>query len=65
MPEYDLWRRHEYEYEPDRIPIDVINGGPGLRNWVDDDKQNYADLGSELRDVESRWAIERQAFLRY
>ncbi len=65
VPEYDLWRRHEYEYEPDRIPIDVINGGPGLRNWVDDDKQNYADLGSELRDVESRWAIERQAFLRY
>ncbi|MBQ76168.1 MAG: hypothetical protein CMQ20_14270 [Gammaproteobacteria bacterium] len=65
VPEYDLWRHHEYEYESGRIPIDVINGGPRLRNWVDDEAQSYADLETELRDVENRWTLERQGILRY
>jgi len=35
-PDYDLWRDFPYEYVHDRLAIDVINGGPGLREWVDD-----------------------------
>ena len=65
QPDYDLWRYHEYEYEPDRIPIDVINGGPELRNWVDDDSQDFASLHSRLEEVENKWASERRPFLRY
>ena len=30
-----IWRSHEYEYERNRLPIDVITGGPRLREWVD------------------------------
>ena len=35
-PDYPLWRDFPYEYEFDRLAIDVINGGPALREWVDD-----------------------------
>ncbi|HQZ57145.1 MAG TPA: DUF1343 domain-containing protein, partial [Ottowia sp.] len=34
-PDYPLWRDFPYEYET-RLAIDVINGGPLLREWVDD-----------------------------
>src|SRR5215213_708993 len=35
-PDYPLWRDFAYEYEQGRLPIDVINGSPLLREWVDD-----------------------------
>jgi len=35
-PDYRLWRDFAYEYEHDRLAIDVISGGPLLREWVDD-----------------------------
>ena len=36
QPDYPLWRDFPYEYEHDRLAIDVINGSPLLREWVDD-----------------------------
>lgn len=37
-PDYQLWRGTDfkYEYTNDVLAIDVINGGPMLREWVDD-----------------------------
>lgn len=35
-PDYPLWRDFPYEYELGKLAIDVINGGPALRDWVDD-----------------------------
>ena len=64
-PDYDLWRHHEYEYEPTRIPIDVINGGNYLRTWVDDSLAGFGDLETRLQQEEAVWLTERQAFLRY
>jgi hypothetical protein len=29
------WKEPPYEYEYDRTPIDFINGGDFLRNWVE------------------------------
>ena len=56
--DYDIWRHHEYEYELDRIPIDVINGGDKLRLWVDDDSADFEQLEAQLvRDAQ----IGRQA----
>ena len=43
-PDYDLWREFTYEYENDRLAIDVINGSEELRRWVDDDAATAADL---------------------
>jgi uncharacterized protein YbbC (DUF1343 family) len=64
-PDYDLWRRHAYEYELDRLPIDVIDGGPGLRTWVDDASATVADLEARLRADEAAWRAERRAALLY
>jgi hypothetical protein len=33
-PDYPLWRDFAYEYEHDRLAIDLINGSPLLREWV-------------------------------
>jgi len=65
QPDYDLWRQHEYEYELDRIPIDVINGGSDLRAWVDDETATIADLEHRLLSDESRWREERIPHLMY
>ena len=44
QPDYDLWRDFPYEYEFDKLAIDVINGGPALREWVDDAGAEPGDL---------------------
>ena len=65
LPEYDLWRYHEYEYETDRIPVDVINGGPFLRQWVDDASAGPEELDTRLEQTELDWLDQRHPYLRY
>lgn len=65
QPEYDLWRYHDYEYELDRKPIDVINGGPKLRNWVDDPESSFSGFFDEISADRARWQREREPFLLY
>ena len=43
-PQYELWRDFSYEYEHEKLPIDLINGGPALREWVDDPEAWAGDL---------------------
>ena len=64
-PAYDLWRDFPYEYEVGKLPIDVINGGPALREWVDDPADTPADLDALALPDEASWAEERQVYLRY
>jgi uncharacterized protein YbbC (DUF1343 family) len=64
-PAYDLWRDFPYEYEFGKLAIDVINGGPGLREWVDDAGAAPADLDALTRPDEQAWAQARTPFLRY
>ncbi|TXC69064.1 DUF1343 domain-containing protein [Sphingorhabdus soli] len=64
-PDYDLWRDFPYEYEFDKLAIDVINGGPGLREWVDDDAAMPPDLDRITRTDELAWANARRDFLLY
>lgn len=54
-PEYLLWRDFPYEYEQDRLAIDLINGGPLLRKWVDDPASCAADLDHAVQDQENQW----------
>jgi uncharacterized protein YbbC (DUF1343 family) len=64
-PDYDLWRKFPYEYENDRLAIDLINGSEILREWVDDPAATVGDLDS-LADVdEDSWCNERTAVLLY
>jgi uncharacterized protein YbbC (DUF1343 family) len=63
-PEYPLWRDFPYEYET-RLAIDVINGGPLLRTWVDDRAAKPADLDAMAHADEQAWREEREALLLY
>jgi uncharacterized protein YbbC (DUF1343 family) len=64
-PDYPLWRDFPYEYVLDKLAIDVINGGPGLREWVDDPASQAKDLDAITVPDEKAWADERRPFLRY
>jgi uncharacterized protein YbbC (DUF1343 family) len=64
-PEYDLWRDFPYEYVFDKLAIDVINGGPGLREWVDDAGAEAGDLDAVAGPDEAAWSEERRRFLLY
>ncbi len=64
-PDYDLWRDFPYEYESGRLAIDVINGGPQLRQWVDDPSAMPADLDALTEPDEAAWVRERAAVLLY
>ena len=64
-PDYPLWRDFDYEYEFGRRAIDVINGGPALREWVDDAAATPADLDTLAAVDEADWQAERDAYLLY
>ncbi|MDQ3125044.1 MAG: DUF1343 domain-containing protein [Pseudomonadota bacterium] len=63
--DYDLWRDFPYEYAFGKLAIDVINGGPALREWVDDPAATPDDLDALTLPDEAAWAEERKPFLLY
>ncbi|WP_027457403.1 exo-beta-N-acetylmuramidase NamZ family protein [Dechloromonas agitata] len=64
-PDYPLWRDFGYEYEFDRLAIDLINGSPLLREWVDDPAAQPADLDALAQPDEAAWQEARRRFLLY
>ncbi len=64
-PDYDLWRDFPYEYELGKLAIDVINGSPLLREWVDDNSAHPKDLDELAAIDETVWNKERQPHLLY
>lgn len=64
-PDYPLWRDFPYEYELTRLAIDVINGGPALREWVDDAGAAPGDLDRIAGADEAAWAERVRPLLIY
>ncbi len=64
-PDYPLWRDFPYEYERDRLAIDLINGSPLLREWVDDVTAPPGALDEAVRADEAAWIEARLSFLLY
>ncbi len=64
-PDYPLWRDFPYEYEHDRLAIDLINGSELLREWVDDPAATPADLDALAAPDEDAWRGEREDVLLY
>ena len=64
-PDYALWRDFPYEYAFGKLPIDVINGSPLLREWVEDAQATPADLDTLTRPDEQAWQQVCHAYLRY
>ncbi len=65
QPDYLLWRDFHYEYEKDRLAIDLIAGGSFLREWVDEPQSSISDLDRFLLKDERLWIESRAEFLLY
>ncbi len=64
-PDYPLWRDFAYEYEHERLAIDLINGSPLLREWVDDPAATPAQLDTLAAADEAAWRAATGDFLLY
>ncbi|MWV27988.1 exo-beta-N-acetylmuramidase NamZ domain-containing protein [Aurantiacibacter rhizosphaerae] len=66
-PDYPIWRGTDfkYEYTDDVLAIDVINGGPALREWVDDAGSTPDDLDAIAAADEQSWHEEVADLLLY
>ncbi len=53
-PDLQLWIAPPYEYEHERLPIDVICGGTSFRTWVESD-ESFQVLDEKMRTEESQW----------
>jgi uncharacterized protein YbbC (DUF1343 family) len=64
-PDYSLWHDHAYEYTEGRLAIDVIDGGPLLRRWVDDPAADIEEREARLTGDEASWIEQRRSVLLY
>jgi len=64
-PKFTLFRDFAYEYVFDKLAFDVINGGPKLRQWIEDKKSTTADLEKLLALDEAKWRREYVKYFLY
>lgn len=66
-PDYQIWRGTDfkYEYTDNVLAIDVINGGPSLREWVDDPSATPHDLDQLAAHDEAAWVASVRHLLLY
>lgn len=64
-PTLKLWHSNEYEYERERLAIDLLSGGTFLRTWVDDLAARASDFEARLQPDERQWQEIRRPFLLY
>jgi uncharacterized protein YbbC (DUF1343 family) len=64
-PDYPIWRSFPYEYETERLAIDLLSGGTFLRHWVDDAGAAPADFQERLLPDEQTWVEVRAPYLLY
>ncbi|MBV2119904.1 MAG: DUF1343 domain-containing protein [Candidatus Thiodiazotropha sp. (ex Ctena orbiculata)] len=63
--DYPLWRDFPYEYEFDRLAIDLINGSSLLREWVDDPDASVEELDALATQDETAWCQTTERFNLY
>ncbi len=64
-PDYPIWRSFPYEYETERLAIDLLSGGTALRDWVDDAEAQPGDLERRLAADEAAWLEETRGLYLY
>jgi len=64
-PDYEIWRKFTYEYETEKLAIDLLTGGTFLRQFVEDPNITPAQFDQRLRKDEQEWAKIRQPYLLY
>ena len=53
-PERFAWRQPPYEYEHDKMPIDILAGSEELRRHI--------EAGRDARDIAASWKADEDAF---
>ena len=51
---FGLWRQPPYEYEPEKLPIDILAGSDQLRTQI--------ETGATLTQIAESWHADEQAF---
>jgi len=64
-PDYALWRDFAYEYEHDRLAIDLINGSTLLRDWVDAPGSTPDELDAIAKHDELTWREKTAELMLY
>ncbi|MBN1999365.1 DUF1343 domain-containing protein [candidate division KSB1 bacterium] len=64
-PDYPLWRQFEYEYETERLAIDLLSGSTLLKQWIDDPAAQISDFELLLQKDEKEWKEKREPFMVY
>jgi uncharacterized protein YbbC (DUF1343 family) len=64
-PDYLIYRDFAYEYTQNKLAFDVINGGPKLREWIEDSKKQVRDLEKDLKKDEKEWQKKSAKYFLY
>lgn len=64
-PDYKIWRDFYFEYEKDRLPIDLLSGSSFIRNWVDDPHSSIQEFEEKLCIDEQAWGQIAKDFFIY
>jgi uncharacterized protein YbbC (DUF1343 family) len=63
--DYLIYRDFAYEYTKGKLAFDVINGGPKLREWIENPNLQYAELDRALKIDEKAWKKKYKQFWIY
>jgi uncharacterized protein YbbC (DUF1343 family) len=58
------WKQPPYEYESEKLPIDVIAGGPFVREWAEG-RHPWAEFDRKEKEDTARFEAERREYLLY
>ena len=64
-PEFEWILPPPYEYEFEKLPIDILSGSTYLREWIENDQASVQDLETHLQEGEQAWRDEIQTYLIY
>ncbi len=64
-PDYEIWHLRPYEYETEKLAIDLLSGGPFLREWVDNHEAAPEEFDARLKVDETTWKEVRKPYLLY
>lgn len=64
-PDFDWISPPPYEYEYEKLPIDILSGDDFLRLWIEDQNASVTDLENKLLPDEQLWQEQRKKFLLY
>ena len=64
-PDFDWISLPPYEYEYEKLPIDILSGDDFLRLWIEDKNSSIMDLENKLLPDEKLWQEQRKKFLFY